>query len=235
MAKPNFSQRSYEAEIMDDFSISDDGLKRTLREIDIINHYLGGNGITLNALAKHPEKRPMSVVDLGCGSGEMLRRISRKWPGKFNLLLGIDANPAIIEYAIDHCSEFPEISFEVANVFETGFLKETVDVALCTLFLHHFREEEIISLLNNLYDKVNGGVVINDLERNWFAYYAISALTGLFSRSYMTKYDAKLSVLRGFKRTEWEEILSKTKWENYSIKWKWAFRWEVILWKKVES
>ena len=54
-------------------------------------------------------------------------------------------------------------------------------------------------------------------------------LTRLFSRSYLVKHDAPLSVLRGFKKKELEELLNKAGILNYTIHWKWAFRWLVIV------
>jgi hypothetical protein len=45
----------------------------------------------------------------------------------------------------------------------------------------------------------------------------------------MVKFDAPLSVLRGFSRREWIEILEEAGIKTYSIKWKWAFRWQVII------
>jgi hypothetical protein len=49
-------------------------------------------------------------------------------------------------------------------------------------------------------------------------------LTSIFSKSYLVKNDAPLSVLRGFKKKEWFAILQQAGATNYSVKWKWAFR-----------
>ena len=45
----------------------------------------------------------------------------------------------------------------------------------------------------------------------------------------MVKFDAPLSVLRGFSRNEWIEILNQAGIVNYSLKWKWAFRWQIVV------
>jgi hypothetical protein len=76
------------------------------------------------------------------------------------------------------------------------------------------------------------GFFINDLHRNPFAYYSISWLTKIFSKSYLVKNDAPLSVLRGFKRKEWKSLLAKSEIWNYSLQWKWAFRWLIIVTNK---
>ncbi|HZK64528.1 MAG TPA: SAM-dependent methyltransferase, partial [Puia sp.] len=58
---------------------------------------------------------------------------------------------------------------------------------------------------------------------------AIRILTALFSRSYLVKNDAPLSVLRGFKKNDLVAILDKAGIRDYSIRWQWAFRWLIIV------
>jgi hypothetical protein len=62
-----------------------------------------------------------------------------------------------------------------------------------------------------------------------FAYHSIRILTSLFSKSYLVKNDAPLSVLRGFKKRELTTLLDKAGISKYTIKWRWAFRWLVIV------
>ena len=71
------------------------------------------------------------------------------------------------------------------------------------------------------------GWFINDLQRHPLAWWSIRLLTGWLSRSYLVRNDAPLSVLRGFKRGEWERILQEARMKGYSLQWKWAFRWLV--------
>ena len=69
------------------------------------------------------------------------------------------------------------------------------------------------------------GFFINDLHRHPLAYYLIKWLTKLFSKSYLVKYDAPLSVARAFKKKEWEILLKDAGITNYTIQWQWAFRY----------
>jgi hypothetical protein len=97
-----------------------------------------------------------------------------------------------------------------------------------SLFCHHFTENEIVNLIKIC--KAQGAIfVINDLERNAIAYYAIRWLTKLFSRSPLVKHDAPLSVLRGFKKTAWKAMLAQAEINHYSLKNKWAFRHQLII------
>jgi hypothetical protein len=48
----------------------------------------------------------------------------------------------------------------------------------------------------------------------------------------LVKNDAPLSVLRGFKKKEWLEIIQQSGAKNYTLKNKWAFRHQVIIYAK---
>jgi ubiquinone/menaquinone biosynthesis C-methylase UbiE len=228
----DLSFRSEEEEIMDDLSDNSPSLHRALKELDIINKWLGGNAITLNATFKNLLKDPQKtykIADLGCGSGEILLRVA-KWARKHNIkveLMGFDANPNVIDYAEKHCAGYPEISFHTENILEEAFQSRSFDVLLCTLFLHHFKDELLIPLMAQ-FKKQSDVVIINDLHRHWFAYYSILWITRLFSKSTMVQNDACLSVWRSFTKEDWRGILSKANIEYYSIQWRWAFRWKLI-------
>ncbi len=236
---PNFSQRANEQEIMDDFSVSDEGLLRTLKELDTINHLLGGNAVTLQGLGtllgrlqkagRLPEGRPLAIADLGCGSGTMLRLVSERFGKKYGPLelVGIDANPAVVAFA-QKANPAPSIRYEQADITSAGFATQQYDIVLCTLFLHHFERTALETLLVQLKSQARLGVVVNDLHRHWFAYHSIHWLTALFSRSYMTRFDAKLSVRRAFLRHELEESLAAAGWKQAELRWKWAFRWQLV-------
>lgn len=231
-----FNQRSDASEIMDDLHFDDPVIFQTLREIDVINRYLGGNRITLHALAKvlRPGRPYPSITigDLGCGSGDSLRQIFRflQYRNFSANLIGLDANPHIIRYARENTPHDMPVSYEVVNILEPEFRHFHFDVVTATLFFHHFTDQQLISILKDLRSRVRVAIIINDLHRHWLAYYSIKWLTGIFSKSYMVQYDACLSVLRAFSKKELEQIIKAAGFSSYSIEWKWAFRFEIILW-----
>ena len=232
---PTFSQRSTDIEIMDDLLCSGEVVHQTLRELEIINRLLGGNYVTISgvkALLKNkPAKDMITVADLGCGGGDILKLVAT-WgrKNKLNLqLTGVDANPNIISFARKNSESFPEIEYQDVNIFSDEFREKKYDLILATLFTHHFNEEELISILDSAHRQAKIGIVINDIHRHWFAYHSIHMLTKIFSKSKMVKYDAPLSVLRSFKKVELQSILHKAGIKNYQLKWKWAFRWQLII------
>lgn len=229
-----FDQRSNEPEIMDDLQKEGEVINLTLRELEIINRLLGGNKVTINGidqLLKNRSEHNFTIADLGCGGGDILKLIA-KWARKKKLALqmtGIDANPNIVVYAEKNTAAYHEIKYEVVNIFSEEFRQQQFDIVLATLFTHHFTNEELVHLFKSLSRQARIGIVINDLHRHWFAYHSIKWLTYFFSKSYMVKTDAPLSVLRAFHKNELETILKEAGITNYTLIWRWAFRWELII------
>lgn len=228
-----FSQRSREKEIMDDLECSGPVLEQTLRELKTINRWLGGNEVTNRGLkgliqGTAPQSR-YRVLDLGCGGGDMVA-VMASWAKKEKLsihFIGADANAHTIEFAKQRQQELIGVEWQTVNAFDPAFLAEQVDLVTCTLFTHHFTDEELIQLFLVLKKKARIGFVINDLHRHPFAYYAIKWLTALFSKSPMVQNDAPLSVLRSFTRKEWKEIFKQAGLQSPKIQWRWAFRWQI--------
>lgn len=231
---PDFSKRSTEAEMMDDFSLGGEIINPIMDELEVVNKLLGGYSVFFDAFKKLNLKDGMTISDWGCGGGDSLRVLAG-WARKKNLKLnfvGVDATATAIDYARQKALKFPEISFIHVDVLSDDLKKDQFDVVISSLFTHHFENESWIALMKKMLDCSKYAVIVNDLNRHWFAYHSIGILTQLFSKSVMVKHDSKLSVLRGFTREELEQLLSKAGITNYQLKWKWAFRWQLILFKE---
>lgn len=229
------SGRTDANEIMDDFDLKGKELEKTLEDLDNINKWLGGNYITLQGIKKllkdHPKKEPVHIADVGCGNGSILREIA-EWgrANQFTLkLTGIDANPYAIDIADKLSRQYPELNFSAENIFSEEFKKRNFDIVLCTLTLHHFKDPQIIEIMNNFYRQATIGVVINDLHRSRQAYYLFKAFCFVFIRNDIAREDGLTSVLRGFKRKDLEKFASQIPSKKQIIKWKWAYRYQWII------
>jgi ubiquinone/menaquinone biosynthesis C-methylase UbiE len=227
---PSLRQRSYQKELLDRNDIPFEDIKRNMQELDFINTKLGGHDITLDGIVKliknqmHFNSR-LTVVEIGCGGGDNLRAI-RNWAEKIHLqtqLKGIDINPECIAYA-ERLKRNRGIEFVVSDYKDVSF-NEKPDIIFCSLFCHHFIEDEVVFMLRWMQQNSRIGFFINDLHRHWLAYYSIKLLTKIFSKSYLVKNDAPLSVQRGFTRKEWNAIFQEAGIRNFYCKWRWAFRW----------
>ncbi|MBG7611986.1 methyltransferase domain-containing protein [Polaribacter sp. BAL334] len=229
----NTKFRTDKEELMDDFSIGGDLLRDTLDKLENINRWLGGNKVTLNGLKillkNHSKEDKITIIDIGCGHGDILRDVAkfgRKAQFQFQLI-GVDANPEAIKYAQELSIDFPEISFRTEDIFSENFKNQHFDIVLATLFLHHFKEDLLISFLKNTLQNSKTGIVVNDLHRHKLAYYLFMMLS-IFIKNNMIIEDGLTSVLRGFKQKDLENISTQINVKPF-IKWKWAFRYLWII------
>ena len=228
-----YKHRAYNEELMDDLTAGGPSMDQTLRELETINRWLGGNFVTIDGpvkLLKKSPSRPLVIADLGCGGGDILKLVAR-WASKKKLeveLVGFDANPHIIEYAKENCKEFKNIRFEVQDIFSEEFKQREFDIILCTLFTHHFTENQLTGIFKQFKSQAKIGVVINDLHRHPLAYHSIKLLVNLFSKSEMVKNDGPLSVLRAFKRKELVQLMNDAEIDRFTLQWMWAFRWQLV-------
>ena len=143
-------------------------------------------------------------------------------------MIGLDANAFTVEYAKKYCSDYPEISFRQLNVFSEEFTALEYDIALCSLFLHHFTDDYIVKMLKVMNNSAAIGIVINDLERSKLAYLLFDIVTRILGASKMICFDGKLSIRRSFTKNEFVKLFSDAALNKPKITWKWAFRYEVL-------
>lgn len=227
----NLSRRSYEKELMDGDDIPFEAMAQTLKELNIVNTRLGGHAITtkgIRALANG--KQSLTVCEIGCGGGDNLNAIHRKFinTGVHIDFIGVDLNATCIEYARHQYPGLP-CQWIHSDYAEVHFPGRKPDIIFSSLFCHHFTDEQLVFMLRWLRENSLTGFFINDLHRHWLAFYLIKYITRYFSRSYLVKNDASLSVARSFKKRDWQRLLSEAGINDYSISWRWAFRWLVSI------
>ena len=232
---PDFTNRSYKKELLDRDDIPFDDIKQNMKELDFINTRLGGHKITIDGLkfllkaATKNNHNPISICEIGCGGGDNLRVI-KKWCANKNIaatFIGIDINPHCIAFAKSK-TENKEILF-LCSDYKAAAFKQQPHIIFSSLFCHHFTGEGMVEMLQWCTKNASTGFFINDLHRHPLAYYFIKWLTRLFSKSYLVKNDAPLSVLRGFSKNELGALLKSAGIINFKISWQWAFRWLVCV------
>jgi len=231
----NTKYRTDESEIMDDFALEGEVLREALDKIAKINQLLGGNKLTLlgvqELIARNLKTTEFTIVDVGCGNGDMLRTLAEyglQHHLKFKLI-GVDANKFTVNHAMDLSKKYPNVTYRCEDIFEKPFGQLKYDIVLCTLTLHHFKEDQIIDLMNIFYKNASLGVVINDLHRSAVAYRLFQALCFVFRLNDMSREDGLVSILRGFKKADLLGFSKKLNFNKYTIQWKWAFRYQWII------
>jgi len=228
------TSRSTQVEIMDDLEMEGELLRRSLDTLDSINKWLGGNQVTLKGLdtllRQLPMDKTIKIVDIGCGSGDMLRLVADKMrkAGRKVEILGIDANAFTVNYARKKSLKYPEISYLCESIPYAGFFDLEYDILLSTLFLHHLESPKIVEFLKKSTPKISTGIIVNDLHRSQWAYFLFNILT-FFVPNRMIRQDGLTSILKGFKKTDLQNFSKQLHFTNSSIKWCWAFRYQWIV------
>jgi 2-polyprenyl-3-methyl-5-hydroxy-6-metoxy-1,4-benzoquinol methylase len=227
----DLTARSYKKELLDGDNIPFEDIKQNMRELDTINTLLGGHKISIDGVKKIilqnkklTGKTKIVIAEIGCGGGDNIKAIN-KWCQKNSVavsFIGIDIKKECIDYAEEQCENI--YATWIVSPYEKVQFKKIPDIIFSSLFCHHFNEDELLFMLQWMKNNTTAGFFINDLHRNGMAYYSIKLLTQLFSKSYLVKHDAPLSVARGFTKKEWQQILNNAGIDSALVKWKWAFR-----------
>jgi 2-polyprenyl-3-methyl-5-hydroxy-6-metoxy-1,4-benzoquinol methylase len=222
----NLRQRSYKKELMDDDNIPFDAMAQTLKELNIINTRLGGHAITLKGVQQFLKgNEPVTICEIGCGGGDNLFAIYNYYTQK-NIpvtFIGIDMNMECIAFAKQQYPQLP-CQWICSDYAVVKFGDKQPDIIFSSLFCHHFTNEQLVKMLQWQKQNSRRGFFINDLQRHWLAYYLIKYITKFFSKSYLVKNDACLSVARSFRKKDWQQLFQQAGPGHYNIRWKWAFR-----------
>ena len=227
----NFNKRSTAPELMDDAELPEAELRLALKDLAVVNKYLGGNQITINALegmiTSQPDKKLWRVMDVGCGDGEVLRQIARHFKNLDYKIefIGLDINEKSIARARKKSEGISHLTFSTQNILTLDAATAGCDIILCTLTMHHFTDQQICTFIKTFVQLASTGVIINDLQRSKIAYRLFQLFSGIFMKSKIAKYDGKVSIARAFKKEELETYSKQLALDSYSIQWKWAFRY----------
>lgn len=225
-----FKNRSYQAELLDDVGIPFADIKLNMQELDTINSLFGGHAITVKGVAKLiGNLKEITVCEIGCGGGDNLIAINNyciQQHIRVNFI-GIDIKQACIDFAKTKPALHNNTKWLVSD-YQQVIFETPPTIIFSSLFCHHFTNKQLVSQLQWMQKNASIGFFINDLQRHFLAYYSIKTITQIFSRSYLVKNDAPLSVARGFVKKEWIALLKNAQINNYQITWQWAFRFLII-------
>lgn len=236
----DWTQRSEQVEIMDDFNGSISDLKIVLNDITRVNRILGGNKITVDAVFKLIEevlKESYTILDMGCADGNMLRNLALE-ARKRNVslrLIGVDLSADALQLARQASIDFPEITYQVKDILTADFSDFECDIVVTTLTMHHFKNEGILQFLDQFERLSTIGIVINDLERSRLAYVLFKAFSLIFIRTKTARIDGLISITKGFSRVELETLAASLKNLSHQISWKWAFRYVWVMRKQRQN
>jgi SAM-dependent methyltransferase len=192
-------------------------LERDLERIRQLNRWFGSYQLILNFIRRWIKAGALlRIVDLATGSGDIPRLIV-DYSRSIGAVVEIDAvdhQPATLEIARRLSVGYPEISYIDADILK-WCPAGPHDIALCTLALHHFSDEDAVKVLQRCSELATTFVLVSDLRRGLFLKNAIQLLTAFVFREPMTRHDARLSAARAFSFSEMRHLASRAGWQDF--------------------
>jgi 2-polyprenyl-3-methyl-5-hydroxy-6-metoxy-1,4-benzoquinol methylase len=205
----DFSARAQLTELMDG-PCSREELRACLRDLAKVNRWLMGYRPLLGWLDSLQLQRliePIRILDVGCGYGDVLRRIER-WASSRDVsveLTGIDLNMDTVVIAAEASNAASAIEWLNADVFEYSS-REPIDLVVSSLFTHHLVEADVVRFLRWMEQHATMGWFINDLSRNPVPYHLFRMLSKLMDLHPFVQHDGPVSIARAFLPEDWRRM-----------------------------
>jgi ubiquinone/menaquinone biosynthesis C-methylase UbiE len=217
-----FRSRSLELEHLDKGDYTGEEYEGCIIELQRVNRWLGDAWALKDSLLKEIARvnlHNFSVIDVGAGSGELLRTIAgwARQAKRTASLTGVELNARSAEAIADESEGFAEISAVRGDAFHLPFADNTFDYAICSLFTHHFKDDSVEKLLRELSRVAARQIFVIDLHRHPVAYYFFTTIGRLFLHNRLIREDGALSILRSFKPKELQRLAQQAGLENPRI------------------
>ena len=151
--------------------------------------------------------RRVTLLDVGCGYGDTLRRIGI-WAAAHAIpmdLTGIDLNPDAVAIATEASCPASTIRWVASDVFAYK-PPAPFDLIVSSLFTHHLDDRELIRFVGWMDASAGLGWCINDLCRAPVPYYLLRAFARVAGLHPFVRHDGPVSIARAFRPEDWRRI-----------------------------
>ena len=207
----DLSRRSSAPEFMDETTTSPADYARCLADLEMVNRITFTHRPTLRwldeATASLRPGAPISILDVACGHGDLLRAI-RLWSMRRGIsatLEGIDLNPRSAVAAALATPPEMAINWRIGDVF--AYRPDSPpDFIVSSQFTHHLDDVQVVAFLAWLERNATWGWFVADLHRHAIPYYGFRLLARLMGWHPIVRYDGTISIARSFRRQDWERL-----------------------------
>lgn len=224
-----FRHRSYELEHLDKGDYTAEEYEGCIVELQRVNRYLGdASALRRSVLAEigREGSHEFSLLDVGAGSGELLR-VAAAWAketGRRARLTGLELNERSTRAMLEESKDFSSISAVRGDALSLPFADEQFDYAMCSLFTHHLKDEQVVAVLTEMARVVRRRIFVIDLHRHPLAYYLYTTVGRLFLHNRLIREDGALSILRSFHPKELRRLAQHARLSDVSVERRFPFR-----------
>jgi SAM-dependent methyltransferase len=188
---PDLRERSREPELLDLGGVPEAEVEASLADIRLVNTWLGGHRTFERLLRPFlRDDRPVSLLDVGCGSADLPARLLGRH-GRLRVV-GLDLKPGHLRHTP------PEVQRVAGDVFAPPFADRSFDVVACSLFLHHLDGADVARALAGLWRLARRALVVNDLRRAQVPHAFARLVFPRLFRSPVSVHDGLVSIRRSF-------------------------------------
>ena len=211
-----FKQRSHRLEHIDTGNYTADEYDDCIGELQLVNRWIGdAHSLKATVLREVEAQRlkSFSILDIGAGSGELLR-VAARWARQTHRQLravGLDMNERMTESIVEESERFDEISSVRGDALRLPFADAEFDYVICSLFTHHLLDEQVVQVLGEMSRVAKRRIFVIDLHRHPVAYFLYTTVGKIILHNRLVRHDGALSILRGFKRDELLELAQRAR------------------------
>jgi ubiquinone/menaquinone biosynthesis C-methylase UbiE len=202
-----FKRRCYELEDIDTGNYTPEEYEDCISELQLVNRWMGDAHALKQTLLRDVEQNALqqfSILDVGAGSGELLR-VAATWArstGRGFRGVGLELNERSAQTILEESKEFPEIASVRGDALRLPFGTKEFDYVMCSLFTHHFVDEQVVHILREMSRVARRHIFVIDLHRDPVPYFFYTTLAKLVLKNRLIRHDGALSILRSFKADE---------------------------------
>lgn len=212
-------------ELMDDPALDAATYRAVLADLARVNRVTLAYRPTLEFLARAlGSRRRFSLLDVGFGDGDMLRRIAR-WAlarGVEAELTGIDLNPKSKAAAESHRAPGKPIHYLSGDY--AALAGRNFDFVVSSLVAHHMSHAELLAFLRFMEREARLGWLVNDLHRHPLAWLGFPMLARLMRWHPIVQHDGRISIARSYRPHEWPPVLAEAGIEGAVVERQFPFR-----------
>jgi 2-polyprenyl-3-methyl-5-hydroxy-6-metoxy-1,4-benzoquinol methylase len=211
-----------EPELMDRPDVNKAWLREELEILEKINRF-GAHRLMvryINHLLDSKIVRQLSVLDLATGAADIPRAIVA-WARKSGIKIkvtAVDGNEEVLRSAREWCRNWPEIQLERSDLLELPYGRESFDIVLCSLALHHFTSDGAVRVLRRMNEIARVGFALNDLQRSRLTIWTSELLARTIMRSPIVRHDGPQSFRAAFTVDELKSMAEQAGMKNFCVK-----------------